>query len=118
LGDARLAAATGAVAESIYPFGVEAVEALPYGLRMTSELLGDPGRAEPFPAQGGDAGSRDSVSRGVAAAGQFTDLPPFLRILGCAGVQQLRHVLFSFSYRRFGHALLCTTFEERSHSGT
>jgi hypothetical protein len=44
--DARLASGSGAISEPIYPFGIEAVmEALSYGLRMTSKLLSDLGRA-------------------------------------------------------------------------
>jgi hypothetical protein len=35
----------GAISEPVYPFGIEAVEALSYGLRMTAKFLGDPGGA-------------------------------------------------------------------------
>jgi hypothetical protein len=39
---ARLAAGAGTVAETIYPFDVEPVEALADGLGMTAKFLGDP----------------------------------------------------------------------------
>jgi hypothetical protein len=42
------------------------------------------------------------------------DLALFLGILGQASAEQLRHILFSFPGRRFGHELMCTVFEERS----
>jgi hypothetical protein len=44
-----LAARAGAVSEPVYPFGVEAVEALSYGLRMTAEFLGYLGGAQILP---------------------------------------------------------------------
>jgi hypothetical protein len=82
--------------ESVYPFAIEAMEALAYGLRMTSELLGDPGRAQPPPAQRDDPGTEDPVSRSVAACGELVDFPFFLGVFGHPGVKQFRHVLLSF----------------------
>jgi hypothetical protein len=40
LGDARLASGSGAISEAIHALGVEPVEALSYGLRVATELLG------------------------------------------------------------------------------
>jgi len=90
------------------------MEALSYGLRMTSEFLGDPGRVQPPPAQRNDPGTEDPVSRSVAAAGELVDFPFFLGVLGHTGVKQFRHDLLSFPARQFVHALMCTVFEERS----
>jgi hypothetical protein len=90
------------------------MEALAYGLRMTSEFLGDPGRAQPPPAQRDDPGTQDPVSRSVAAAGELVDFPYFLGVFGHTGVKQFRHDLLSFLTRRFVHALMCPAFEERS----
>jgi hypothetical protein len=42
------------------------------------------------------------------------DLALFLGILGQASAEQLRHILFSFPGRRFGHEFMCTAFEERN----
>jgi hypothetical protein len=74
LRDARFASGSGAISETIYTFGVEAMEALSYGFRMTAKLLGDCGGAQPLPAQRDDAGAEDPVARSVAAAGEFVDL--------------------------------------------
>ena len=38
---ARLASGAGAISETVYALGVEAVDALPDGLRVTAELFGD-----------------------------------------------------------------------------
>ncbi len=81
---------------------------------MASELLGYLGRAKSLPARRDDPGSYDPVVRRVAATSKSPDLPFFFETFGRAGTQQLRHVLYSFLVWRFGHALMCTAFEERS----
>jgi len=84
-GDARLAPGSGTISKPIYPFGVEAVEALPHGLGVAAEFLGDPGVAQSLPAQGDDAGAQDPVPRSMTATGQLMDLALFIGILGQAG---------------------------------
>jgi hypothetical protein len=85
LGDAGFPSGTGAVAESIYPFGVEAVDTSAHGLGMASEPLGYLGRAKSLPTQRDDASSYDPVAGSVAAAGEFADLPFFFETFGRAG---------------------------------
>src|SRR5215203_2930670 len=85
--DAGLTARAGAVSAPVYTLGVEAVEALSYGLRMTAEFLGYLGGAQTLPAQRDDAGAEDPVSGSVATSGEFAYLSLFLYVLGCAGVQ-------------------------------
>jgi hypothetical protein len=85
--DAGHTARAGAVCEPVYPFGVEAVEAHSYGLRMTAEFLGYLGGAQILPAQRDDADAEDPVSGSVATSGEFAYLSLFLYVLGCAGAQ-------------------------------
>ncbi len=61
------------------------MEALPHGLGVAAEFLGDPGGAHSLPAQGDDAGTEGPVSRSMTAAGQLMDLALFIGILGQAG---------------------------------
>jgi hypothetical protein len=82
-----LTARAGAVSEPVYPFGVEAVEALSYTLRMTAEFLGYLGGAQTLPAQRDDADAEDPASGSVAASGEFAYLSLFLYVLGCAGAK-------------------------------
>jgi hypothetical protein len=98
LREAWLASGSGAISESIYPFGVEAMEASAHGLGVAAKLLSYPGGAQPLPAQRDDPGSEYPVCGSVAAAGKLADLPLFFGIFGLAGVQQFRHDLFSFSH--------------------
>lgn len=93
LRDARAAPGPGTICESIHAQGVETVEALPHGLRMTAELLGYPGRAQPSPTQGDDAGAEDPVPGGVTATGELVDLLFFLGVFGLTSVKKLRHGL-------------------------
>jgi hypothetical protein len=58
---------------------------------MAAELLGDPGGAQPLPAQGDDAGAQDPIAWGVAASGKLMDLALFIGIFGRASGEQLRH---------------------------
>jgi len=105
---------SGEVSEAVQAFGVEAVEALSYGLRVAAELLGYVGGAQPLPAQGDDAGAEDPISWGMAAAGELVNLSLLFGVFGRSGAKQFRHVLFSLPVRRFDHKLMCTAFEERS----
>ena len=57
---------------------------------MAAELLGDPGGAQPLPAQGDEAGAEDLIAWGVAASGQLMDLALFIGIFGRASGEQLR----------------------------
>ena len=53
LGYSRPAPGSGTISKSIYPFGVEAVEAPSESLWMAAKLLGDVGGAQSLPAQSG-----------------------------------------------------------------
>ena len=72
--DAGLTARAGEICEPVYTFGVEAVETLSYGLRMTAEFLGYLGGAQTLPAQRDDASAEDPVSGSVATSGEFAYL--------------------------------------------
>lgn len=114
LREAWLASSTGTISESIYPFGVEAMEASTHGLGVATKLLGYFGGAKSLPAQSDDPGSEDPITGGVAACGELVNLSLLFGVFGRSGAKQFRHVLFSLPVRRFGHKLMCTAFEERS----
>jgi hypothetical protein len=114
LREAGFAARAGAISETIYSCGIEAVEASTHGLGVAAELLGYLGGTQSLPAQGDDPGSEDPITWGVAAAGELVNLSLLFGVFGRSGAKQFRHVLFSLPVRRFGHKLMCTAFEERS----
>ena len=89
--DARLTPGSGVICEAIHPFGVEAVDTLSYGLRVTAEFFGDLGGTQSLPAQGDDAGTEDPVTRSAAAAGELADLPFFFDVFRRSGAEQLGH---------------------------
>jgi hypothetical protein len=97
LREAWLASGTRTISESVYPFGVEAVEGLSNGFGMAAEFLGYFGGAQSLPTQRDDLGPEGPVSGSMAATSQFVDLPLFFGIFGLAGAKQFRHVHFSFS---------------------
>jgi len=80
LGKSRLASGTRAIAQAIQALSIEADYPFPDCLGMTSELLGDGGRALPLPAAYNHLGASDPISWGMATAGQLADLLLFLRI--------------------------------------
>jgi hypothetical protein len=118
LREAGLAARAGAISETIYSCGIEAVEASTHGLGVAAELLGYLGGTQSLPAQGDDPGSEDPITGGVAAAGELVNPSLLFGVFGRSGAKQFRHVRFSLPVRRFGYALICTDFEERSTSTT
>jgi hypothetical protein len=74
---AGLTAGARTVTEPIDPFGIEAVDALSYGLGMAVQRVGDLGGTQSSPAQGDDSGTEDPVTRCAAAARELVDLPFF-----------------------------------------
>ena len=87
LREAWLASGTRTISESIYPFGVEAVEWLSNGFGMAAEFLGYFGGAQSQPTQRDDPGPQDPVSGSVAATSQFVNLLLFFGIFGLAGAK-------------------------------
>lgn len=73
-GEAGLSSGTRAVAEPVYPLGVEAVDAFAHGLRMASEFGGDPRGAQAPPAEQDHSGAQYPVRRGMSAVGELSEL--------------------------------------------
>jgi hypothetical protein len=80
LRNAGLAPGSGTISESIYPFGVEAVEALSYGLRVAAEFLGYFGSAQPQPTQ------KEMIRALKIRSPRAWRLPASLRILRTSSV--------------------------------
>jgi hypothetical protein len=95
--DASLAAGARAIAKSIESLLVEAMEALAHSLRVAPQFFGDRLGAKSIPTASDHPSAHYPVCGSVAAVGQLAHFLLLSRILRGTGVQQLGHILGSFS---------------------
>ncbi len=110
----KYSAPTEAVGETMYPSGVEAVEALSYGLRTAPGILGNLGDTRALPTREDDAGSKDPVARGVRLPASFLRI--FCSWSSSSGAQAHSSfgMISSFSRAEVAARLRIFVFKERS----
>jgi len=99
-----LPACSWAITQSIHPLNIEAQDQLTDGLGMTGQVLGDGGRAFPFPTADDHSGSSDPVTLRMATSRQLPNLLLFVLITRRSCKQEFWHgdllvpPAYSYSY--------------------